>query len=121
MFDEAFTDFKFRFELKTYSYTMPDVTPPTKGPNQYTQWLSHLLRTNEGPSERAGFRKGIETKLHAPYANPIAVVEFPIIVLMESVEMKYERTTTKVKMNSTPNLSQAGKEALCEIVVCRFP
>lgn len=38
--------------------------------------------------------------------------ECPITFLTESVETKYVKTTTNVKINSTPKRSQAAKEAL---------
>ena len=44
------------FELKMISKRMPEIAPPVIGPTQKIQWFSHLLKTKDGPSERAGFK-----------------------------------------------------------------
>lgn len=52
-----------------------------------------------------------DTKLHALYAAPMTNDGYPKILFWPFVATKYVNTIIKVRISSTPNLSQAASDA----------
>ena len=80
--------------------------PPTIGPIQYIQWLSHVALTSAGPKLLAGFMdapvKGIPTKWSAITVSPMSIGASLPSPFGSTAVAKITKTSAKVNMISVP-------------------